>query len=717
MASIEPPISTRPSAQPSLSPEQLLEIRTFESETGRFQQGRLEELIFQPFRLLQGIYGQRQDDVQMVRIKIPLGRLEPNQVRAIADVAEEYSDGRMHVTTRQDFQIYWAKLDQVGDILRKLATVGLTTREACGNTVRNVTAAHDAGVSPLDVFDVNPWARAVSDHFLRHDLVQTLPRKFKIAFSGNDLDSAIGDIHDIGAIAVQRDDEYGFRIVVGGGLGRSPFLAKPFADFVPLNEILPLAHSIMRVFNRLGNRKNLMRARMKFLIEKQGLDKFRELVYEELAVVKADDSIVFNAPEGDPSLDAPDDWQPADTASLSPDPEFHAWYRDNVTHERRKGYYSALIRLTLGDIQADQARALADTVERFSDDVIVNTLTQNIVIRSVREDRLAAVFADLQAAGLAANGVHQIADVISCAGADTCRQGITASRGLGRVLGEHLTQYNQDADLQNIKVKISGCPNACGHHHIAPIGLHGVGKRTHGQAAPYYMLQLGGQADPTGTSLNIPITKISAKRVPKAIDRLIAFYREHSNEDETFSALIQRTEKKELRELLAPYAEIPTPDEAPEYYQDWGYTIPFSTKEVGAGECGTKDLPETVKRLAAAERAAFQAGVYLEVDDIANSLKKAEFARREAVYALLATTDEDVASDEDAEKKFQFQFVDSGVLPETFFTLQHNLLDFAGQTPNLKQAAAHSESTSQFVDDVQTYYQQAIKDVKEEKAA
>ncbi|MEP6600821.1 MAG: nitrite/sulfite reductase, partial [Nitrospirota bacterium] len=421
------PASTRTTEPAFIAAEILKEIESFEEEAAKVLNAEVSSDVFRPFRLQHGIYGQRQPGVQMIRIKIPFGGLDAKQMRAIADVAESYATGVGHVTTRQDLQLHFVALENVGTIMRRLAAVGLTTREACGNTVRNVTACHLAGVCQGEIFDVTPYAKAVSQHLLRNPLNQSLPRKFKIALSGCRHDCAMTPIHDLGFLAVTRSDgEIGFRVTAGGGLGSTPRLAQVLREFLPMEDLLPLCDSVIKVFDNLGNRKNRNKARMKFVIDKLGFEEFKRRVDAEYAVIRKGYNGSLDLPViADPPPQLIQPTKSNGDGDSRPETPFQMWRRTNVVPQRQAGFSAAFIRLPMGDIPSEALREVADLIEEFANGNLRTTIQQNLCIRWVANDRIEPLYQRLREANLGDPGAELVEDIIACPGTDTCGLGIT----------------------------------------------------------------------------------------------------------------------------------------------------------------------------------------------------------------------------------------------------------------------------------------------------
>ena len=645
------------------------EIDHYEQEARRFLQGEVHAEVFRRFRLQHGIYGQRQDGVQMVRIKIPFGGMTPPQLERVADISVRYSTGVAHLTTRQDIQIHFVKLEHTADIMRQLAEVGLTTREACGNTVRNVTACPYSGVCPGEVTDVTPYAHAIASHFLRNPVCENLPRKFKFAFSGCATDCALTGIHDLGVLAVKHvvdgRERVGFRLTVGGGLGPSPRKPYLLEEWVPAEELHLRCEAVLRVFNRYGNRKNKNLARIKFLIEKVGFEKFYAMYVEEYAFLRegrASSSLTrFDlAPEPVPSNGA--QRPPQNGAKLSP--EYAAWRDTNVRAQKQAGYSTALVTLMIGDLKAEQLRGLAGITDRFAHGTIRITVTQNFLLRWVADTDVPALYEALCEIGLGRPGAQRVGDVIACPGADTCGLGITSSKGVGRALTEHLEETGATFadDIQGIDIKISGCPNSCAQHHIAAIGFHGLGHKVNGRLIPAYQLHLGGRSTDQGVVFGVLAGKFPAKRIPEVVDRVLALYREQRQPDEAFTAFVDRVGKAPIADALAPYNSLLDFEEAPSQYLDYGASEPFSLDDVGAGECAGGVINMVEQHFEDAKYELAHAAVLIEKGKPVDAVTRAELGVVAAAKGLLVTQAIEPTSHELVIKEFEQRMVEKGVI-------------------------------------------------------
>ncbi|HEX9614122.1 MAG TPA: nitrite/sulfite reductase, partial [Bacteroidota bacterium] len=514
---------------------------------GRFRSGDLPDLEFRRFRLHRGIYGQRADQpgYSMVRVKVPYGLLTSKQVARLGEIARKFADGIAHITTRQDIQFHWVKLDDVPDVMGWLAETGLTTREACGNTVRNIVGSPLAGVDPNELFDITPYARQLTKHLLRNSLNQQLPRKFKISFSGSsdESDGIIPWIHDIGFVAAVHEVDgavqRGFKTYVGGGLGSQPRVADLLEDFTPVGQMIPLSEAILTVFNELGNRDNRNKARIKYVLWKVGLEEFRRRVNEERNRI-LQSGRTFPPPEETPEQGYRPVSEKADS-SKNTSAEFLTWAETNVLPQKQTGYHVAYVNPTIGDLTTDQLFALSDIAERYSNGFVRTTAQQDMVLRWVRTSDLQPIYRDLGHAGLNRPGARTITNVTSCPGADTCNLGITHSRALGRTLTQ---LFERTPDLREaareLRIKISGCPNSCGQHHVASIGFYGATKSLRDREIPSYIMLIAGGFNAGKQSFGEVVGKVPARRVPEAVSRVLRNFVAEKRENENFLEYVER---------------------------------------------------------------------------------------------------------------------------------------------------------------------------------
>ncbi|MDP2950245.1 MAG: nitrite/sulfite reductase [Chloroflexota bacterium] len=586
---------------PQLKPGHVLpvlaeEIDRFEEQVQKFRREEVPATEFRLFRLQHGVYGQRQPNVQMIRVKLPFGGVTADQMEAMATITAEYSKlGRGHITTRQNVQFYFVNLDDSPGILRLLGRVGLTTREACAHTVRNVTGCAYAGVCPDEVFDATPYLVAYARNMLRNPICQRLPRKWKTAFAGCGTDCVSTAMHDLGFIAKVRrngdgSDQKGFQIVVGGGLSTFPRQADVIYDFVPVDggEYITRAEAMLRVFDREGGltgflRKNLNKARVKFLVHKLGIDEFRRQVEEELKGDWAREpkdlsTLMALAPEGPTVGEIPTDGQRPIPAG------FQRWRATNVRRQRQEGCCAVTVTVPLGNITADQFRGLARIMRSYSGGNGRTNQNQNLVLRWVPEQALAPLYRDLVDSGLGDSEAGLIADVASCPGSDSCSLAITSSPAMARALSQAVREMNIDDPLiESISIKISGCPNACSQHHLAGIGLHGAAIRLGRREVPSYDLFLGGSANGV-IRYGQRLTRIPAKRVPQAVARILEVYRRERHDGEPFNDFLDRFGVKSFGPLLAEFKEVGPVRQEIESYIDWGSTVLFQVMR-GEGEC------------------------------------------------------------------------------------------------------------------------------------
>ena len=592
---------------PGIVPFMEDEVQRFEAESARFQAGEQDNAVFTPFRLRQGVYGQRQADVQMIRVKIPGGILNADALDALGEVAEHYAPlGKGHITTRENIQFHHIPLPECPDVLRLLGKVGLTSREACGNTVRNVVGSPTAGVDAAEIFDPTPYLTAYVRFGVRHPITQAFPRKFKTAFTGIDSrDTVAAAIQDLTYVSqlkeVDGELKRGFKVFVGGGTSIMPRLAKPLYEFLPEADYLRLALAVWTVFDQaVSLRKNRMMARLKVLIDRIGLDEFRQLVETELDKIgpidpqslMADEEIYRETP---PEL-------PAITAEVSGNGhngggEYNYWQETNVVAQKQAGYNIVYVKPVRGDISPDQFRGLADIVRRYTGGRANATQEQNLALRWVPDGYLHQVWEALGAIDLNEPGAHTITNVVSCPGTDSCKLGITSSMGLAKAIREELGSWDgllKDEGVRNIRIKMSGCPNGCGLHHIANIGFHGAAiKGPDGSQIPAYELFLGGnygdnRVEDSRIGTRIPKVKVPAKLAPSLVREIATYYKDNRQDGESFNGFLDRVGVEELTGVAAAAqqsAQDATGGEVGgDLYVDWERTNNY-VLERGEGEC------------------------------------------------------------------------------------------------------------------------------------
>jgi sulfite reductase beta subunit-like hemoprotein len=576
------------------------EVQRFEEESARYQAGEQDNLEFTPFRLRQGVYGQRQADVQMIRVKIPGGILTADALDALGDIAEQYAPlGKGHITTRENVQFHHIPLPECPDVLRKLGTVGLTSREACGNTVRNVVGAPTAGVDADEIFDPTPYLTGYVRFGVRHPITQSFPRKFKSAFTGTDardhVSAAIQDLTYVSQIRVADGvEQRGFKVFCGGGTSIMPRLAKPLYEFVSTDDYLRVALAVWTVFNNADIlRKNRMMARLKVLIDKIGLDEFRTMVDAELANIGPIDYRSLMVAEDIQTEHPPA--QPASANGDDNDPAYQAWLNSNVEAQRQDDYHVVYVKTVRGDLDPAQFRGLADIVRQYTGGKARTTQEQNIVLRWVPTGYLHEVWDALKALELGEAGHNHITNVVSCPGTDSCKLGITSSMGLAKALRDEMSNWNglaDDAGVGDIRIKMSGCPNGCGLHHIANIGFHGAAvKGVEGQQIPSYELFLGGnygdnEVEDSRIGTRVPKVKVPAKLVPSVLKEIVTHYKDNrDNESERFNDFLDRVGLEEVTSVAARAQEVGHEAEGGgEMYFDWERTNQY-VLERGEGEC------------------------------------------------------------------------------------------------------------------------------------
>lgn len=564
------------------------EIQKFEEMVIKLERGEISSDDFKKFRLNNGVYGIRgSDDTHMIRIKIPFGNLTSEQLEAIALATEKYAPLKMgHVTTRQCIQVHKIARKDVPKFLKIIGELGVTTREACGNTVRNVTACPYSGISPTEAFDVIPYAEAVVKYFLRNPLSQNLPRKFKFAFEGCPEDHARVPIHDGGLVATTRTVngkvERGFKIYAGGGLGSHPVNPILIEPFTSIENMIPTCEAIMRIFDRCGDRKNRSRARIKFLLEDWKEDGFRKAILNERSTV-----LLTRSGLPYPVFDVQDELPPVvkEKGVTISTPAFETWKKTNAIKQKQAGYYAVHIRCPLGDADVMQMRGIAQIARRFCGGRIRATIAQNFLLRWVPENCLGSVYQELEKIKLAFGGAEHFVDITRCPGADTCNLAITKSRGLAQALdGLFNNGLKELADMAGVTIKISGCPNSCGQHHIADLGFYGTARNVNGKLVPHYEMMIGGGTVEGKATFGTVSLRIPARRIPDAVKRIILTYQKEKQGGETFQKFSQRIGIQRINSEIESFTKLDAFEKSPEAYHDWTDEMDFKL-QVGKGEC------------------------------------------------------------------------------------------------------------------------------------
>ena len=714
------------------------EIDSFEAQVTLRKAGKIEEKVFAETRLRRGTYGQRYDNGRrhdgvktqelpypprtkgpdtmwdapgMQRIKIPFGGINPEQMVVLAELAEEYSDAICHITTRQDIQLHFVHIEECPEIFRRLAAVGITTREACGNSVRNVTACPLAGVCRTETFDVTPYAKATAFYLLGHPDTQDFGRKFKIAFSGCEHEAcALVSIHDLGGIAKVRTGpdgrpQRGFAIYVGGGLGAVPHQAKLYEEFVAEEDIFPLARAIGRVFARMGEKRNRNRARLKFLVQKLGVEEFKKIVQEELRTMPEDTSWRKHFDQI-PRWEEKPAWKGVQLNGARRPEGFEAWAATNVYEQRQPGYAVATVTCPLGDLTSNQMRALADISRRYAGGNARTTVEQNVVLRWVPQDKLIDLYNELKAIGLAQPGAGTIVDVVACPGTDTCKLGISSSRGLAGELRERLGAKSAtlDESIRGLRIKVSGCFNSCGQHHVADIGFYGNSRNVGGYTVPHFQVMLGGQWAENGGAYALAMGAVPSKRVPDLVTALTDRYTAERKDGETFQQWCQRIGKKELKAIVDPFAPVPPHAADPSFYNDWGDPRQYTIGDMGVGECAGEVVSLAQFGFTEAESLAFEAQLLLDAGEYRKADEMAYGAMLRAARTLVQVQWLDAPNDSNLiVEEFRKRFVDSKVFWDTYHGDQFSRYLFArheGADTRFTKDTAHKivEEANLFID-------------------
>jgi sulfite reductase (ferredoxin) len=722
------------------------EIDIFETQIELRKKLKIEEKLFAETRLRRGAYGQRYDNGQrhdgektqqlvfpakeitkgpatmwdapgMQRIKIPYGRVTCEQLDVLADVAEEYSDRILHITTRQDVQLHFVHIEDTPDMHRRLAAVGVTTREACGNTVRNVTQCPYAGVCNTEAFDVTPYSHALTFFLLGHDDTQDFGRKFKVAFSGcKENACGVTNFHDLGAIArtrvVNGETKRGFELVIGGGLGAVPQNALVFDEFLPEEELLPISQACSRVFAKLGERANRARARFKFVVKKLGLEETKRLVLEERAKLRPDPrwtSFLADLHATDEQPVRPAGPAPATLPAGVDAAAYAAWRESNVVPQRQPGYVMATITLPLGDLTSEQARALADVARTFIGDAMRTTVEQNLLARWVSEADLPAFYAALMKIGLAQGGASTISDITACPGTDTCKLGISSSRALAAELTRHIRKsgIDKDPNAKHLHIKASGCFNSCGQHHVADLGFLGVSRNVGGRRVPHFQLVVGGQWTNNAGSYGLAIGAVPSKRVPEIVKRLTERYAKERQGQETFADFANRIGKKTIRTMVEELQALPSYDQDPSYYSDWGDPREYTISDMGEGECAGEIVPYVEVELASAEREIFEAQILMDEKKLDDANTRAFSSMLIAARALVKEKNANVSTEADEiVGEFRKHYVDTDLF-DPVAAAKFSLYFFRAHEAEKELKAQNGNGTPPSLDGVHTRIEEA----------
>lgn len=661
-----------------------------------FRGGKLDDDKFRSIRLLRGIYGQRQPGVQMVRIKLPFGRVSTTQIRRIADISDEYASGNLHATTRQDIQIHFVSLDKTPELWTKLEEDGVTIREACGNTVRNVTASPTAGVDVNEPFDVSPYAYGTFKYLLRNPVNQEMGRKFKISFSASDEDTAYSFIHDLGYIPRVVDGKRGFKVLIGGGLGANPYLAIPVYEFLEEDQVIPFTEAVLRVFDRYGERNRRMKARMKFLLDDIGLEEMLRLVREEWnALPNKTYKFDINAlPEPRRS-----DFVPSEPAVIRDEKKFQQWFDTNVIKQKQEGYYGVYVKLPIGNMSTKLARKFVDVVDQYASEELRVTVNQGYLIRFVREDVIKHLYVALDALTLAEPGFDSVGDITACPGTESCNLGISdstqVSLALERVIKEEYPEliYNND-----IKIKISGCPNSCGQHGIASIGLHGSTiKDKQGKVLPALVVLLGGGKLNGGQALIADkVVKIPSRKGTDALRLLLDDYDANGLEGEYFHEYYKRLGRNYFYNMLKPLADMEKL--TPMDYVDWGQEHNFIL-HTAVGECAGVIIDLVSTLLYDSEEKLAWGKQAVDEEMYADAIYHAYSAFINTAKAMLLTIDKKPSTQIQTINDFQTHFVETGLFTGITDFKEH-VLRINKHEPSKEFATVYLKDSERLLQDV-----------------
>ncbi|GAA4788500.1 nitrite/sulfite reductase [Olivibacter ginsenosidimutans] len=670
------------------------DIINLEKKIRAFREGGIHEDKFKSLRLARGIYGQRQPGVQMVRIKLPFGKVTFKQFLRIADIADEYGSGNMHLTTRQDIQIHFVSLDRTPELWAKLAEDDITIREACGNTVRNVTASPTAGIDPDEPFDVSPYAHAAFAYFLRNPICQEMGRKFKIAFSSSEKDTAYSYVHDIGLIPkIDTVGNRGFKVAIGGGLGAQPMLAYPVHDFLPEDELIPFIENVIRVFDRYGERNNRNKARMKYLIQKLGLEEVIRLIAEEKKAIKNQYYPIDRETIALPTIPSASLIEEISDTDLQ---HYEHWLKTNVFEQKQKGYFGVYVKVLIGDIKTDIARQFIQLIKPLVADEIRVTQNQGLLLKFVPKANLPALFNALNSIGFAKIGFNTVADVTTCPGTDTCNLGISNSMTLAVVLEDLIYQeFPEFAFNNDINIKISGCMNSCGQHGLAEIGFHGSSLKANGKVVPAVQVMLGGGTVGDGLGRAAErVIKTPSKRATDVLRFLLNDYKANSTPNERFHNYYDRQGKDYFYQLLKPLADLSNLRE--DEFVDWGHEETFTTA-IGVGECAGVMIDLVATLLFEAEEKLDWSKQALNNQSWADAIYHAYSTFISCAKAMLLDKGVNSSTQIGVIKDFDLHYVQSGefTLPATFSDL---VLEINKQEPSESFARIYIERAAQFLE-------------------
>ena len=668
------------------------DILDLAKKIAQFKAGEIHEEKFRSLRLARGVYGQRQQGVQMIRIKLPYGKIQFRQWKRISDISDEYSTGNLHLTTRQDIQIHYVSLDRTPELWAKLEEDDITLREACGNTVRNITASPTSGIDPKELFDVSPHADAAFRYFLRNPICQEMGRKIKISFSNTDEDTSLAYLHDLGFIPKIKNGERGFKVVVGGGLGAQPMLAHVAHEFLAEDKVIPFIEAVLRVFDRHGERNSRHKARMKFLIQKIGFEAFMDLVQAETKALK-------NHSVAIPSASAWEVSPPTLVASVAtPTTEAYAtWLATNTFEQKQKGFHAVYVRILNGNIGSVTSRSLIEALTGYIGDDVRITINQGLMLKYVPSENLAYVYSVLDAHELAAPGANSIANITACPGTDTCNLAISDSTNitskLEAVITEEFPSLIHDSAM---KIKISGCMNACGQHSMASIGFHGSSlKAADKRVLPALQVLLGGATLGNGEGkIADKVIKVPSKRGPKVLRTLLNNFEENANADEYFHSYYDRQGEKYFYDLLKPIADLSTL--VNDDFIDWGASENFAT-EIGVGECAGVVIDLVATLLFESDEKYEWTAAALEDKRYADAIYHAYSVYISAAKALLLDKSISVPTQTSVINKFDENFVATGEFAIEAATFSELVLQINQNEPSAEFASSYTAQAYAFL--------------------
>ena len=683
------------------------DIIDLEKKIRLFREGKIHEEKFRSLRLARGVYGQRQKGVQMVRIKLPYGRITFKQWKKIADISDEYSTGNLHLTTRQDIQIHFVSLDRTPELWAKLEEDSITLREACGNTVRNITASVTSGIDPKESFDVTPYADATFRYLLRNPICQEMGRKFKIAFSNTDEDTALTYLHDLGFIPRVKNEngieKRGFKVVLGGGLGAQPMLAQVAFEFLEENLLIPYTEAVLRVFDRHGERNSRHKARLKFLIQKIGFEAFIELVNAEWKALKVKDFSFEHIGLNNYSLE---EFATAPSVNIENEINYKNWFNTNVFAQSQQGFYGVYVRVPLGNISSDVSRAVSNKLEGYIADDIRVTINQGLFLRFVKHENLPYVFSVLNEFNLAAPGANSVAKITTCPGTDTCNLAISDSTNITYVLEDVID--NEFADLihnNDIKIKISGCMNSCGQHGMAHIGFHGSSLKANGKVLPALQVLLGGGTVGGGVGrVADKVLKVPSKRGPEVLRVVLSDYETNMLEGEYFNDYYDRHGEKYFYTLLKPLADLNSLQN--DDFIDWGQSVQFET-EIGVGECASVIIDLIATLLYESEEKADWTKTAYNEGRFADAIYHAYSVFVSAAKALLLDKNINCSTQHTVIAEFDKHFVESGLISlDTDF--KSKVMQINQREPGAAFALEYMEEAISFLEKAKSYKREPV---------